>query len=435
MKNLFTKPHCVFRNSPTSHARLPIHLIIAWLVSLLSIGRGLLACQGNVDLIPEKRVLDRIEGSSRCESALRVSNGTRGEHRMRLYLVDEGNEDIPPGRLKDNSSSFSIESLSIREGSAQVFEKGTGKRVDGAGVTLTLKAGDSGTDWIQENPNYTSTKGVSSNLRPPRAVSLLFDMSAKQRSSLDLQRASSAGWIRNFNDNRQRGNLDAFALLSMRNNLFTRNDNLFIDEDVEKQLIGASRQAKGFLITTESNKEDATNKLLGLTGSSRNAPLYGTITEAAAITRDVSWDEAKQPINNPAIVALSLSRDAHSIDSSVAKDQLNDAKSALQGEQYIPLMAITSPRPSDIQEEDWSRHLNQLCDLSRTATAQGSTHYFGQVFQLRLDIQPDPDNASTKPDAQEEYRKQLDMAYHAMSGWLEVIVNYQLTSLPRGKTY
>ncbi len=405
----------------------------------LAITSYLAACQANVDLISEKRIIDKIEGSPRCEQGLRVVEGQNGTATLRVYLVDDGSEEIPPGRLQSTTTPFTVkDNLSLRPNTIRVIDADTGAQANGVTATLTLVDQTDSANWIQENPNYALVKQSAENLRAPRAVSLLIDMSETAAGpDFSMTRGSSpTGWLLSvFNQNQQRGNLDALAVLLMKNNLFTRTDNLFLGADTNLQLIGASAQPRGFVVTSADGKDILSRGLLNLSNGTvnLNAPLYGTVREAAVLTRDVSWDESANAINNPAVIALSLSQDAHVLSPKDVADDFANAQAGLRGQnsQFVPFMGITYPKPAGVKDDAWEDHLNKLCELARVA-GTGGANYFGQVFFVRKDLEI---VTGERRELQNSVRDQLDMAFHAMGGWLELKVSYQLSGAQAGKRY
>ena len=407
-----------------------------WCLALLY----LISCQANVDLISEKRIIDKIEGTPRCEQSLRKVEGNNGQVTMRLYLIDDSNEEIPPNRLVSTTTAFGIDNLSVRNGRTLVLDAETGRIASNVSVNLTLQAGSTDTDWIRENPNYTAVKQTAENLRASRAVAFLLDMS-EGVASVDASRtraAAAAGWISLFNQNLVRGSLDIFALLLMRNDRFTQQDNLFINASDDRQFIGASGRERGFVLTTATEKNDfISQELIRITNTqiNRNAPIFGTVKEAALLTRDVSWGEDGTPLNNPALIGIIGSLDAHTLKPQDAVDQFGEARAEIKrNDLFIPPMFVTYPRSVDVKTEDWERQLDQLCDLARTANVEGGSIYFGQVFPIRPNLQLAEDGTQIR-DTQDSVRNQLDMAFHAMSGWVEIRVSYTLTGAQPGKTY
>ncbi|MCB9637547.1 MAG: hypothetical protein H6727_01415 [Myxococcales bacterium] len=398
----------------------------------------LAACQANVDLISEKRRLDRIEGTPRCEEGLRVVGGASGTATMRVYLVDDDGEEIPPGRLETSTSPFTAkDNLSLRPNSIRVLDADTGNQIPSVTADISIEEGRSD-GWIQENPNYTAAKQNAENLRAPRAISFLLDMSETAASQDQTRERSSApaGWVLSvLNERQENGNLDAFALLLMRNNLFTRTDNMFIGEDTDLQLIGVSNQPRGFLVSTGNEKDKISRAFLNISNGqvNLNAPLYGTIREAAVLTRDVSWNENGDTLNNPAVIAITVSQDAHVLKPNDVTDEFANAQTALRGTngQFVPFMGITYPKPSGVKDDAWEDHLNKICEMARVA-GSGGVNYFGQVFYARRNLELTTGSPQLFQDA---VRDQLDMAFHAMGGWLELKVKYTLTGAQTGKRY
>ncbi|MCB9637551.1 MAG: hypothetical protein H6727_01435 [Myxococcales bacterium] len=404
----------------------------------LAVSSYLAACQANVDLISEKRIIDKIEGTPRCEQGLRVVEGASGAATMRVYLVDDSNEEIPPGRLEASTTPFTVQNnLRLRPDSIRVIDADTGAQAGGVTADISFEEGRSD-GWIQENPNYTAAKQNAENLRAPRAISLLIDMSETAAGQdFSMTRGSApTGWsLAVLNQNQLRGNLDALSVLLMRNNLFTRTDNMFIGVDTDRQLIGISNQPRGFVVTTADEKDNISAALLGLSNNqvNLNAPLYGTIREAAVLTRDVSWNENGDTLNNPAVIALTLSQDAHVLKPNDVTDEFANAQTALRGTngQFVPFMGITYPKPNGVKDADWEDHLNKLCELARVA-GTGGVNYFGQVFYVQKDLEL---VQGERQELQSAVRNQLDMAFHAMGGWLELKVKYTLQGAQTGKRY
>jgi len=407
------------------------------------------ACQANVDLFSEKARLQHIEGTSRCEADRRLSKGRQGSHSMRLFLVADNLEAIPPGRLQGSLSTFAIDNLYIAGSTKdpkaaeetlsprpQVFDAETGKLVSTA--TATLDIAQDGESWIQENPNYTSVKERVENLRVSKSVALLVDMSqAAGNADTSLTRTSTpAGWIlSNFNQETFRGDLDVFAILFMRGGVIQRDDNLFINKSEDEQTPSFLGKLRGFLQTSSDNKDEISKRFTSISaGEARGTlPLYEGLNEAAVILREMSWDPDGGLIhNNPAAISISITRDANLIDNKPTR--LSQAETSLRGtqDQFVPLMSIVYPRASTAAKQpDWDKHLDELCQLARAASlSENRAKYFGHVFPMYA-------RNLENIEFQRVLRSQLDGAYNAMEGYLEVKINFQLggSGLTAGKRY
>jgi hypothetical protein len=427
---------------------LPRIIAIAGILIISSIGGILAACDFNVEITDEKRSLEKVVGTPRCESDQRVSIGSSGQHRMRIFLIDDQQEN--PEALELNGIDQEPFNLTIAKfkvattqdhpsANIEVLNAEDGTKIDDATATIEIVNDPL---VVEHNPRHTALKNITGNRRVPRAVYLLVDMSETAADQdTNVSRTSAVGtWIlENFNSDSTRGDIDVFASLLMRNDLVSSSDVMFRNwEPPEDHYVG-SRGFRGFVYTTEDVKDRISKTFTNTTNSqvSGSPPIYSAIEAAAAELRNTASEESDL-LFNPSIIAISLERDSFLLGKAAA-DKMADATRALRGKgfpdtsnletaDFIPLQTIVYPRPDKTSIQQWDAHLDNLCTLAQTG---GSSRliYWGNVFH----VIPSP-----RRDAyQGNLKNQLDMAYHAMKGYIELKLKYSLTGngIQPGKRY
>lgn len=411
-----------------------------WLLACLALVLGpfLQACDFNVEITDEKRVLEKIEGTPRCEADLRVAKGGSGSHTFRIYLVDNRKEALNLEGIDQPPFNLKLESFAVPEESVKVLDAETGEESKTVRATVSV---DSGSDLtVRPNPRYVELLEASGNKRVPKAIELLIDMGNSARSS-DASRtrtSAAATWVLdNFNDDNTRGDLDILAAILLRNGRINADDSMFLsvkakdypDRQIEQYLAGDGKE-RGFLLTTD----DAKNKIsldftqLSPSKADGDVPIYAGIEAAVYELRKVSRENG-EALFNPAVIAISLERDV-----SLVKGQndtgLKNAETAAKGTEdkdFVPVMSVVYPLPEDLEKDraKWDKHIDNLCRLAQ-AGGESRLNYWGNVFYVTPNL---------RRRYQDDARARLDHAYHAMKGYLEFKFKYSLTGGEAGKRY
>lgn len=426
------------------------HYITRFL-SLALIIFSVTACDFNVELNDERRVLEKIEATSPCDSLRRSVKKKSGSHLMRMFLVDSKKEAIDLDGIDQEPFNFSVSSFKVTK-YVSLYKTGNNKgkvkkdfkpkvvaEQDGSnsGMTVTLSIDTKTELGVYPNPRQLQLQEVVGNQRVPKAVSLLIDMSetAAKQDNNTTRTSTPAAWILDhFNGESQIGDIDIFQAWWVKNDRVGPKDNIFKGLPKEEQYLDLKSKARGFLYTTEDENdgsEDGYKTVISrkftntLNASAVGAPpLYEAIFSASSDLRIVS-KEGKDPFFNPAVIAISLERDLSIINGNKKYPNLQEAIKVSKGASpadMIPLMAILYPRPEEAKIEEWETHQDNLCKIIRAAgdNVGEKFAYFGQLMH----VQPSPNNYA------KSLRTALDMAYHGQKGFLEFKIKYNLSAAP-----
>ncbi len=389
--------------------------LIFEIVSLLS------ACDYNVELNDERRILQRIEGNQRCEPEKRVAKG--GRLQFRLYLVDNRRSALALDGIDQAPLNLKIDNFSIDKNSIKVLDFETGKEISGASATLTIDK--SKPLVVQPNLRYNELKESIGNRRVPKAVSLLIDMSemAANQDHGRTRASAAASWVLdNFNDDSAVGDLDVFQGVLIRNGTLSNSDNMFVSE--EEQYTAANGRKRGFILTEDNAKTMISEALTNLLPSQikGDPPIYEGIEAAAYDLRMISR-ESEEPLFNPMVIAISLERDVNIIKKkSSLKKKVENTYAALKGDNFeeyrdfVPVVSIVYPRPGDVKEDEWNKHLDNLCYFAKAA-GNNKEVYWGNLFRLIPGQNAYQDNMTNR----------LNMAYHSMGGYVQIELKYSLS--------
>jgi hypothetical protein len=424
----------------------PTRTAIVALLMCVCMGGWLVGCDFNVEITDEKRALEKIGGTPPCASGQRFSEGKSGTQTIRIFLVDDQQNpealdldgiDKEPFNLK--ITSFNIPDTTDDDGNKtiEVIDASDGSVVSGAKVTLSLVEGNDDL-LVQPNPRYSSLKTTIGNRRVPAAVNLLVDMSetSADQDSKQSRTSAPAGWVlENFNGDSTRGDLDVVSAQFVRSGGVSLSDLLFKTWETDLQYIAADGQTRGFIYTVEDSKERISRTFTNITNSSveGDPPAYASIQAAALNARTVARDQdTDEALFNPGLIFLSLQRDHSLIDSKNANN-LTDAVEAIKGKSwdsddqadFIPMMGIVYPAPDQTSVADWDKYIDGLCNIAE-AGGVSKRIYWGQLFHVPL---------NPRLVYQSTVRGHLDMAFHALKGYLELKVKYSLSGVEDGKRY
>ena len=413
------------------------HPLFTLFVTFLAVGMMTTACDFNVELTDEKRVLEKIEGTPVCDKDNRRQTSKSGSLDFRLFLVDNRKEALNIIGITEPPFNLQASAFSVKDGTIKILDAETGEEVKGATATVKM-----GTEIdAQANPCYEELEESIQNLRIPKSVALLIDMSetAGNEDAPRTRTSATATWILdNFNEDQSRGGLDIFYTLLIRAGRLNAKDNLFKTWDVEKQYIAADGRKRGFLLTEEDTKTELSEEFTRLSPANieGDPPMYEGIEASALDLRIVSRDkDTEEPQFNPSVVAISLERDVTIIESK-GNTKRDAAQKALKGSQtsngyydFVPLQSIVYPTPDfskDESKQQWDTHLDNLCTLAKAAGIN-KTKYWGNLFQVLPSI---------GRRYQDSVRSKLDMSYHAMKGYIQTKLSYTLGgSVEAGKRY
>jgi hypothetical protein len=88
-------------------------------------------------------------------------------------------------------------------------------------------------------------------------------------------------------------------------------------------------------------------------------------------------------------------------------------------------MGIVYPAPDQTSVADWDKYIDGLCNIAE-AGGVSKRIYWGQLFHVPL---------NPRLVYQSTVRGHLDMAFHALKGYLELKVKYSLSGVEDGKRY
>jgi len=400
------------------------------------------ACDFNVELADEKRVLKQVEGTTPCERQHRIAQKAQGQQIYRLMLVDNKAEAISPEGLDKAPFHLKVKDFTIStKRPPEVLNASDGTKAPGVKIALSV---DHATPLkLFPNPHYSRIGQSIANLRIPLSMALLLDMSeqAAQEDPNANRATGPASWIiEMMNSDPQEGDQDGFGLRVMRNDRYSRADNLTSPFPTEDQIITDKGQKKGIVRVSDdgSNGELGTRLRISkiLTGSmapfiTGHAPLFESI-QAAALDMRATSIQGGERNHHPAVVVVSMSQDAgyaaNQPDKSKAAFQ--KARSALKGrtqDESVPLMAITPAQPQNTAFDKWQEHLDHLCTLAKDVgeRTENGIASWGQVLQLDANPQR----------LQRSIIQQMNTAYHGMKGYIQLKLNYRLQGHKPGQHY
>ncbi len=423
------------------------------IVALISVSMLWVACDFNVEITDEKRSLNKIGGSTPCDT--RILKGSSGESMIRAIMVDD-NQNAPEAidleGLDKEPFNLKLEAIKVatdddENAKIRVFSHETGDEVIGA--TATVEVVQSGELGIQPNPRNLALRQESDNRRVPLSVALLIDMSdtALSQDNGALRTAVPGSWVlENFNTDSIRGDFDIFSTILVRNDDLSAGDILFFQWDYEEDKYYTGQDSyKGFIYTTKQSRDLMSEKFIstGNPVSSGNPPMFAAISAAAKDLREHARDGGTL-LYNPNLIAISLERDVALINTS-KQDAFPQAQQRIRGSgwtdlednssaDFVPLQAILwhKPFPPDVtnppSQQDWDAYADKVCDLVRAGGASKNI-YFGNLFPII--------RRGARDFYKENLKNALDMAYQASKGYVTLKVKYTLSGarIESGKRY
>lgn len=406
------------------------------------LGSWLSACDFNVEITDEKRSLEKIGGTPPCGPGVRFSTGTSGTQTVRLFLVDDRStpEALDLDGINKEPYNLKIDSFTIGEAAIKVVDASDGSEATGVKATLQLVTSGDEPLVVQPNPRYDSLKKTIGNKRVPKAVSLLIDMSetASNEDSSTTRTGAATQWtLENFNEDTTQGDVDIFSTMVVKDGSVSAENILFKTWDSELQYISPDGRRRGFVYTSKDSKDAVSRALGALTNNDVGGkpPAFRALEAAILDTRAVSRDsETQEAIHNPGVIFVSLEQDKET--NNVARAVKAAKGDAWDGNDdkladFVPVMSIVYPLPQNAtptpKVAEWDKYIDNLCKVS-TASGVSNRVYWGQVFQIPASVNP-------RTTYQSDLRSHLDMAYHALKGYLGIKVKYSLSGTQPGKRY
>lgn len=404
-------------------------------------------CDYHLEITDEKRSLQSVYGTTRCEK--RVAQGATGTQNFRVALVDDNlnsAEAIGPDGLAQepyflSTKDFTVYPTDTPDSEIVVLDATTGKKVPGASAAVQVLQQDESLA-IQPNPRHLALYQAADNKRVPRAHYLALDMS-NAAAAYDVNNLRTKGivkWLYDgpFNTDSVRGDYDIFAALLIRNDTLNNKDKL------TQSCLGRNddqyvpTNMGGFVYTTKESIDCLAKAFLKLTNKDAVGftPMYAAIQSAAIDLRNHARDDGTL-LYNPTLTVISLSRDVSFHDKNVPS-KLALADKAIRGirwpdtddpktADFVPLNMIMSPRPSRVSQSNWTKYVDELCSLVR-AGGVDANRYWGNMF-----IMIPPTDEKTRLD--EQIRQNLHASRHMAKGYIEFKVQYQLRGTTPGKRY
>ncbi len=418
------------------------------------------ACDFNIEITDERRYLSEIGGTVRCSSKFRTAKGANGEIVLRLFLVDNKSEAIDLEGIDQEPYNFKAENIWIaKEQDAdnpqyvkvEALSPTDGKPVPG--VTAQVDIAKGAALNIYPNPRFIALKRVQEGKRVPKAMFVTLDMSkAEYNAEFQRTRVSALSiWVTShFNSDATIGDLDLISVALIKNDTFKIDDIITFNWSNPDDAYFLGDSPSAFLYTTETVKSDLSEKINFFTAGLGKPPLYDSLLNGVKLLREVikPTPEDDYSLYNPAVLAISLYGDTAllSSDKKTVATVPSTIKQLVQsyrgkgwnqeeGEEaadFVPLMAVVYPPPSPGEaaiytEDKWNAHVDNLCKIASAAKPDGvgSSIYWGQLFIVYPYFN----------DMTDTLRNQLDMAYYAMTGYMELKFSYRLQGAKKGESY
>ena len=378
--------------------------------------------------------LHKVYGTAPCDQE--QTPGSSGVQTLRLFLENRDQTSFPIEALRIPNLSLSNKNLEILY--PTVLNAENGQKAANVKVLLSLEPR---VFPVYPHPNYMERKRLFPKKRPPKAIMLLLEESdtANAKDPAYSRRIAIQEWLRSYlHTEKNKGPLDLFGLRLMRHGILHEQDNIFFRWPNEEQFIDPQGQKHGLIYTTHETKNSSPGSKKRMIRALQkggiqhrgNTTLYDSVIRGGKHLRALSAN-GRQSHYTPALIAMIVQPDR----STRYPKELKKLHKGIQQLQstgprrfdFIPFMGIQYPNRSAESENLWGRHLQEVCQLSKASSLGINGHevHFGQIFH----VHPNPQKYESS------VKTALIGAYHAMRGYVEAKMQYQLIGAEPNQRY